>query len=112
MIQRGIAQLLEAIEGRIFVRSEPVVRRRQGEEWRGTLLPPLDDELVVREIWPLLHKRVNVSLLWRMRRVNRAWRDRVGTTVEWTALEVVRVDAPGYLRYLAEHGERRPSLQE
>jgi hypothetical protein len=113
MIKRGITQLIEAIEGRIFVRSEPVViAGRQGEELRRTLLPPLDDELVLRQIWPLLHKRVNVSLLWRMRRVSRAWRERVGTTVEWAALEVVRVDAPGYLRYLAEHGERRPSLQE
>jgi hypothetical protein len=73
MIKRGITQLIEAIEGRIFVRSEPVViAGRQGEELRRTLLPPLDDELVLRQIWPLLHKRVNVSLLWRMRRVSRA----------------------------------------
>lgn len=36
----------------------------------------------------------------------------MSTTIEWSALELVRVDTPGYLRYLAERGERRPTLQE
>lgn len=113
MIRHGISQLIETIEGRIFVRSEPVARSRgKEEELIRTLLPPLDDELVLNRIWPLLHKRVNVSLLWRLRRVNRSWRERVSTTVEWAALEMVRVDTPGFLRYLADRGERRPSLQE
>ena len=109
MIRRGISQLIEVIESRIFVREEPVERAR---EVRGTLLPPLDDELVWRQIWPVLQRRVNVSLLWRLRRVNRAWKARVGSSVEWAALEMVRVDAPGYLRFLAGRRKRRPSLQE
>lgn len=81
-------------------------------ERRRTLLPPLDDELVLKQIWPLLHKRINVSLLWRLRRVNRVWKERIETTIEWATLEMVRVDAPGYLRYLSENRERRPSLHE
>ena len=32
--------------------------------------------------------------------------------MEWSALEVVRVDSHGYLRYLGNRCERRPSLQE
>ena len=113
MIKHGISQLIETIEERIFVRSEPVARAGEsGGELRRTLLPPLDDELVLGRIWPLLHQRVNVSLLWRLRRVNRAWREQVSTTVEWAALEMVRVDTPGFLRNLAERGERRPSLQK
>lgn len=113
MIKRGVTQLLDVIEGRIFELSEPQPRSRgQKRESEGTLLPPLDDDLVLRRIWPLLHRRVNVSLLWRLRRVNKAWKEKVGTTVEWAALEMVRLDTPGYLRLLAERRERRPSLQE
>ena len=113
MIKRGIYQLIEVIEGRIFEMSEPIPRGRgQERESKGTLLPPLDDKLVLRRIWPLLHKRVNVSLLWRLRRVNRVWREKVGTTVEWAALEMVRLDSPGYLRYFADRSERQPSLHE
>lgn len=44
--------------------------------------------------------------------MNRAWRGKVGTSLEWAALEIVRVDAPGLIRYLERRGERRPSLQE
>jgi hypothetical protein len=78
----------------------------------ATLRPPLSDELVLSQIWPLLHKRVNVSLLWRLRKVNRAWKKKVGTTLEWAALEFVRIDSPGFLRLLEKRGERRPSLRE
>jgi hypothetical protein len=53
-----------------------------------------------------------VSLLWRLRRVNKAWKRSVGTSLEWAALEMVRVDSPGFLRYLQERRERRPSLLE
>ena len=60
----------------------------------------------------MLHKKVNISLLWRLRRVNRAWKKNVGTTVEWAALEMVRIDSPGLLQYLAYRHELRPSLLE
>lgn len=113
MISRGITQIIGRIEGQIFDTSEPTLRENgRKRELRGTLLSPLDDELVLRRIWPLLHKKVNVSLLWRLRRVNRAWKNEVGKTIEWAALEMVRLDSPGYLLFLAERGERRPSMQE
>ena len=91
MIKRGITQLIDVIKGRIFDVSERTPRGRDHEREveERTLLPPLSDELVLRRIWPILHERVNVSLLWRLRRVNRAWREKVGTTVEWAALEMV-----------------------
>lgn len=113
MVRRGITQLMDAIEGRVFDLSVSTPREGgQGGELGRTLLPPLDDELVLKRIWPLLHRRVNVSLLWRLRRVSRSWKEKVGTSMEWAALEVVRLDSPGYLRYLAERRERRPSMQE
>lgn len=44
--------------------------------------------------------------------MSKAWKESVGTTLEWTALEVVRVDTPGYIQYLRGRGERRASLRE
>lgn len=113
MIKRGISQVIDAIEGQIFDVSVPIPGGHgQERELEGTLLPPLGDKLVIARIWPLLHERVNVSLLWRLRRVNRAWKEMVGTTLEWAALEMVRLDSPGYLRTLAERHQRRPPLQD
>jgi hypothetical protein len=70
MIKRGITQLIDIIESRVFDVSEQTPREREVKEdiEDRTLLPPLSDELVLGRIWPLLHKRVNVSLLWRLRR--------------------------------------------
>ena len=74
MFKRGISQLIDAIESRVFDRGEKSlsggVRGRTVEA--ATLLPPLSDELILTRIWPLLHWKVNVSLLWRLRKVNRA----------------------------------------
>ena len=114
MLKRGISQLIELIEVRVFERSEqaPVVEVSKKVVREATLLPPLSDELVLERIWPLLHKRVNISLLWRLRRVSRAWKEGVGTTLEWAALEFVRIDSPGFTRYIDSRGERRPSLRE
>lgn len=114
MLKRGITCLIDAIEGRVFERVEQRSNREVGVRASGeaTLLPPLSDELVVKRVWPLLHRKVDVSLLWRLRRVNRAWKSNVASSLEWAALEIVRVDAPGYLQYLRDRHERRPSLQE
>ena len=72
MLKRGISQLIEAIEERVFERSVQTpseeVRERRVE--KSTLLLPLSDEIVLARIWPLLHQRVNISLLWRLQRVN------------------------------------------
>lgn len=114
MFERAITQLIELVEKRAFDVSGHAVGERGREEPHGeaTLLPPLSDELVLSRIWPRLHQQVNVSLLWRLRRVNRAWRGKVSTSLEWAALEIVRVDTPGLNRYLEERGERRPTLRE
>lgn len=114
MLKRGISQLIELVERRAFEEEGQAVREGDQESLSGeaTLLPPLSDELVLSRVWPLLHERVNISLLWRLRRVNRAWREKVGNTLEWAALEFVRIDAPGFQRLLESCGERRPSLRE
>ena len=51
-------------------------------------------------------------MLWRFIRVNRVWRKSVSTTLEWAALEMIQVDTPGFIRYLADHCERCPSLRK
>ena len=114
MLKRGITQLTDIIEKRVFDLGVRAEEKSDQENLLGeaTLLPPLSDELVFSQIWPLLHKRVNVSLLWRLRRVNRAWKKKVSTTLEWAALEFVRVDSPGYLQLLRIRGERCPPLRE
>jgi len=116
ILKRGISVLIESIESCIFERTTlPPDRnegRRRGGLGRATLLPPLNDELVLSHIWPRLHRRVNISLLWRLRRVSRAWKEGVGTTREWAALEMVRLDRPGLAQYLVDHCECRPSLRD
>ena len=47
-----------------------------------------------------------------MRRVNRSWRENVAKSLEWAALEVVRIDTPGLIRYLEDRQECHPSLRE
>ena len=114
MVKRAVSQLIEMIEVRVFHVSEQESERgEQKLEVEGrTLLPPLSDELMLGRVWPLLHRRVNISLLWWLRRVNKAWKRQVGTTVEWAALEMVRVDSPGLLQVLAVRNEPLPSLRE
>ena len=114
MLTRAITQLTKFVKNRAFEVSPQTVSE-EGQEvlkQETTLLPPLSDEFVLSQIWPLLHRRVNISLLWRLRRVNKAWRGKVGTSIEWAALEMVRVDAPGLVRYLGRKGERCPGLRE
>lgn len=114
MLKRGLNQLIEVIEGRVFDKGSQTLNEGVDEEpvQGAKLLPPLSDEIVLNQIWPCLHREVNISLLWRRRRVSKAWKESVGTTLEWTALEVVRVDTPGYIQYLRGRGERRASLRE
>ena len=79
MLKRGISQLIDVIEGEVFVISGQSLSERA--RWRtverATFLPPASDELVLTQIWPLLHWKVNISSLWRLRMVNRAWREGV-----------------------------------
>lgn len=65
MLKRGISQLIDVIEERVFDRSvQPLSERDQERKVdTSTLLPPLSDEFVLERIWPLLHQRVNISLL-------------------------------------------------
>ena len=74
MLKQGITQLIDIVERRIFDVNVQAKEESSREKLIGeaTLLPPLSDELVLSQIWPLLHKRVNVFLLWRLRKVNRA----------------------------------------
>lgn len=114
MLMRVLNQLKEVIERGVFDKGSQTLNSGVDEEkiQGARLLPPLSDEIVLNQIWPCLQREVNTSLLWRLRRVSKAWKESVGATLEWTALEVVRIDSPGYVRFLRDRGERRPSLRE
>lgn len=71
------------------VHDESVMGRGQNR-----LLQFSSDSIVRKEIWTRLH--VTPSLLWRLRWVNRRWRRNVGSSLEWAALEIVRVDNKGH----------------
>ena len=73
MLKRGLTQLIDVFERRAFVVSKQVKKEEKSQRGDGekvTLLPPLSDQIVLSKVWPLLHERVNVSLMWRLRRVN------------------------------------------
>jgi hypothetical protein len=65
----------------------------------GQLLPLLLDSITTGVLWDKLRLPHSILLLYRLRRVNKAWHDFVGTTIEWTALEFTKMDNPGYLRF-------------
>ncbi|KAL2652777.1 hypothetical protein R1flu_020905 [Riccia fluitans] len=75
-------------------RSEVAEERSSSSRTCCLLLPQLPNDVVESEIWPrLTHTPV---LLWNLRRVNRAWRNLVGSSVQWSALELVRINDPSY----------------
>ena len=79
---------------------------------RGDLLPLMPNADVERILWPYLQSSPDPSLLWRLRTVNRGWRKFVTTTLEWNALEVLRLDQSSYNCYVRRSGRRRASLTE
>lgn len=68
ILKRGNSVLIEVIECCIFERTEPTPSGFVGNRKVGgaTLLPPLSDKLVFSQMWPRLHRRVKISLLWRL----------------------------------------------
>ena len=84
ILKRGILLLIEVIESHIFESTKQIlnviVGRRVAK--RAMLLPPLSDELVSSQIWPRLHRRVNISLLWRLHQMNCLWKENVSTTLK------------------------------
>ena len=62
----------------------------------GKLLPQLPNSIFCDYVWAKLMRMNPISMLQRLRRVNQTWKQMVESTVEWTALEFTRLDAPGY----------------
>jgi hypothetical protein len=78
----------------------------------ATLLLPLPDSIVRRELWSRLNSLPSPSLLWRLRRVKRSWSAFVATMVEWQALEIVRQDHFSYITSMIVRKRERASLTE
>ncbi|KAL3695372.1 hypothetical protein R1sor_009448 [Riccia sorocarpa] len=73
------------------------------------LIPVLPDDLVRVEVWRHIPRMP--PMLWVLRRVSVEWRDFVSSSLEWAALETIRVDRH-YLRRVQTLGGRRQSLYE
>lgn len=71
---------------------------------------PVPDVMLEQLIWPKLNSHASPSLLWHFRRINRLWKSFVARTIEWQALEIVRVDHHSYLITVAETDVERRSL--
>lgn len=72
----------------------------------GNLLPQLPNSILRGYVWAKLMRMNPISMLQRLRRVNQAWKQMVESTVEWSALEFTRLDAPGYHCYATEQARR------
>ncbi|KAL3678375.1 hypothetical protein R1sor_021331 [Riccia sorocarpa] len=66
-----------------------VVAEHSSEQ--SLLLPPLPDALVEDVIWSRLVR--DPEALWSLRSVSRAWRELVDASIDWSALEMIRVTA-------------------
>lgn len=86
--------------------SEPMLQR--GLE-HSSILPPLPDIIVIKVLWPKLNDPPSISLLYRLRRVNKTWMRLISGTVEWSALEFVKLDNTGYLQSIRRFGKPRLS---
>lgn len=70
---------------------------------RGALIPALPDSVVRDEVWPMLMSSPTVSLLLPLRQVNLSWNRFISSTIEWSALTFILLDAPGYLNYAMQN---------
>ncbi|KAG0555848.1 hypothetical protein KC19_11G008200, partial [Ceratodon purpureus] len=70
----------------------------------GTLIQRLPDALVRDQLWLVLMRCPSVPLLQQLRLVSKSWNRFVLTTVEWNTWVFMRIDSPGYCRYLTSHG--------
>jgi hypothetical protein len=70
-----------------------------GDTSCGCMVPGLPDEFIRRVLWPnFLTVPLRTEDLVRFRVVSKSWHRFVCSTLEWQALEFVRIDTPGYLR--------------
>ena len=77
----------------------PVNDIRETSGGIGTLVAKLPDSIARVVFLSALLRCRPISLILRLRRVNKHWRDLISTTVEWVALEFTRLDASGYVHY-------------
>lgn len=82
------------------VQHPPAARPLPFSSSQYTLTSVLPDTVIKGPVWAALNSPPSISLLRRLNRVNNAWRSFTSGTVEWAALEFVRLDTPGYARFV------------
>lgn len=76
----------------------PIAARADGSTIE--LMQGLIETVIKEQVWPRIIRDPNPSLLFRLRCINKYWHAFVGSTVEWNALESVRIDIPHYYKNL------------
>lgn len=71
------------------IATRPPVQCRQDSSF---ILPPLRDSVVINILWPKLNDPPSISLLYRIWRVNKTWMRLIARTLEWNALEFIKLD--------------------
>ena len=70
---------------------------------KNSLIEGLSDAIVREHIWTKLKLPPSISLIYRLRRVSKSWRELINSNIEWVALEFIRRDASGYHVCSARH---------
>ena len=63
------------------------------------ILPFLPNVVTCAALWNKIWLLQSISLIFKLRRVSKGWCDFIGTTLEWTTLEFMRLDNPSYERF-------------
>jgi hypothetical protein len=78
-------------------------------ENHGLLIPHFVDDFVVEHIFNQLH--MDLSMLWHLHQVNKAWFKVVGKTLTWEVLKIVKFNNVFYYHTIVIQGLPRLSLQ-
>lgn len=75
-----------------------------------TLLFLVPDSIVKQVLWPKMNNSAFLSLLWKLRCINKFWTKFIASTLEYQAFEILRLDYPRYLVILANCSWNHASL--
>ncbi len=78
-------------------------------ENHGLLVPPLVDDFVVEHIF--IQLPMDLSMLWHLHQVNKAWFKVMGKILAWEVLKIVKFNNATYYHTIVIQGLPRLSLK-